>query len=136
MPPLYLGLDVGGTKCAVVVGDETGAVRDRIEWPSLAERGPHPMIVELLAHARAMLAKQAGVIGVGVSIGGPLDAREGVIHSPPNLPGWEAIPLRQMLREALKLPVRVEHDAAACAMAEYRWGAGRGAESLVYLTCA
>ncbi|MCC7193146.1 MAG: ROK family protein [Phycisphaeraceae bacterium] len=133
---LYLGLDVGGTKCAVVIGDDKGTIRERIEWPSQAERGPQPMIADLTTNAGYLREKHAGVQAVGVSIGGPLDARNGIIHAPPNLPGWDAIPLRQILEEQFKLPVFIEHDAAACALAEYRWGAGVGAERLVYLTCA
>lgn len=133
---LYIGLDVGGTKCAVVAGDGSGAIRERVEWPSLAERGPGPMIEDLVSNARELRERHPAVNAVGVSIGGPLDARRGIIYSPPNLPGWGAIPLREMLEERLKLPVFIEHDAAACALAEYRWGAGVGAERLVYLTCA
>jgi glucokinase len=64
-----------------------------------------------------------------------LDAAEGVVYSPPNLPGWNAVPLREILRERLQIPVRVEHDAAACAWAEYLWGEGKDAARLVYLTC-
>jgi glucokinase len=75
------------------------------------------------------------VAAAGVAIGGPLDSSKGIIYSPPNLPGWDGVALRQQLQEALGLPVVVEHDAAACALAEYLWGAGRGADSLVYLTC-
>lgn len=133
---LYLGLDVGGTKCAVVIGDDEGTIRERIEWPSQAERGPQLMIANLVANADYLRTRHAGAQAVGVSIGGPLDARKGIVHAPPNLPGWDAIPLRQILEERFKLPVFIEHDAAACALAEYRWGAGVGAERLVYLTCA
>jgi glucokinase len=172
---LYLGLDVGGTKCAAVIGNDAGTILARAEWPSRAERGPRPMIDDLVTQAQALLAapsplyprerpgegsssptvgkpnpqtphptpprEDAGrgasaVRAIGVSIGGPLDARKGIIHSPPNLPGWDAIPLRALLEDIFKLPVFVEHDAAACALAEHRWGAGVGAESLIYLTCA
>jgi glucokinase len=76
-----------------------------------------------------------GVVALGASIGGPLDAARGVIHSPPNLPGWDNIPLKDILNREFGLPVRVEHDAAACALAEHRWGAGQGAVRLIYLTC-
>jgi glucokinase len=93
------------------------------------------MIADLLREARALMNVHHGVVACGVSIGGPLDAKQGVILSPPNLPGWDQIPLREQLSAALSLPVRVEHDAAACAVAEYRWGAARGASPACYLTC-
>jgi glucokinase len=135
---LLLGLDIGGTKCAALVGDAGGLVRERMEWPSDVTRGPAAMIDDLVAHGAALVARFGGAAqfrGVGVPVGGPLDAHAGVVYSPPNLPGWDAIPLRQILHERLGLPVCVEHDAAACALAEWRWGAGQGATRVVYLTC-
>jgi glucokinase len=68
-------------------------------------------------------------------VGGPLDAETGTIYGPPNLPGWNDLPLKKRLEAELHLPVKVEHDAAACALAEYRWGVGRGSKRLAYLTC-
>jgi glucokinase len=64
-----------------------------------------------------------------------MDARSGTVISPPHLPGMHGFPLAERLREALERPVAVHHDAAACALAEYRWGANRGANGLAYLTC-
>lgn len=80
-------------------------------------------------------AGTAGVRGVGAAVGGPLDAERGIVLAPPNLPGWDGIPLRERLERELGLPVRVEHDASACALAEHRWGAGGAAKRLAYLTC-
>lgn len=134
MEPTYVGIDIGGSKCAVVVGGEDGVVLDRQEWPSLAERGPDAMMLDILHHAMAFKDKHAPV-RAGVSVGGPVDCRSGVVLSPPNLPGWDGIPLGRILQEHLQLPVAVEHDAAACCLAECRWGAGRGASCVVYLTC-
>ncbi len=74
-------------------------------------------------------------MAVGASIGGPLDADRGIIQSPPNLPGWNNIPLKTILEDRLRLPTRIEHDAAACGLAEFYWGAGRGTTRLIYLTC-
>ncbi|MBN8712193.1 MAG: hypothetical protein BGO12_22775 [Verrucomicrobia bacterium 61-8] len=127
---LLLGIDIGGTKTAVIQGTATGEVLDRHEWPSRAERGPHAMLAEIVAAARKF-----SYSAVGVSIGGPLNSPEGIIYSPPNLPGWDAFPLKAFLQRELDTPVNVEHDAAACAYAEYLWGAGRNAHNLAYLTC-
>jgi glucokinase len=132
--PRFLGIDVGGTTSAAVVGDASGAILQRVQWPSEAARGPETMIAEMAGHACEILGRAPGVVAAGVAIGGPLDVTRGLILSPPNLPGWDAVPLRDRLAEALGLPVRVEHDATACAMAEHRWGAGRGMSHLVYLT--
>jgi glucokinase len=132
---LFLGLDIGGTKCAAVVGRRDGLILERIQWPSQADRGPEPMIDDLCAQARHLLKNHPGILAAGVSIGGPLDADHGIIQSPPNLPGWNNIPLKSTLEQRLHLPTKIEHDAAACCLAEFHWGAGRGAARLIYLTC-
>jgi glucokinase len=132
---VLLGLDVGGTKCAVCLGTASGRILARHEWASNAERGPEPMIAELVQAARELIAKQP-VTAAGVSIGGPVDANLGIVHEPPNLPGWREIPLRERLERELGVPVNLEHDAAACALAEYEWGLDRRPQRLIYLTCA
>jgi glucokinase len=132
---LFLGLDIGGTKCAAVVGRRDGQILHRAQWPSLSHRGPQPMIEDLCAQAQGLIHDHPSIVAAGASIGGPLDAERGIIQSPPNLPGWDNIPLKQILADRLGLPARVEHDAAACCLAEFLWGAGRGASRLVYLTC-
>jgi glucokinase len=134
-PSNLLGLDIGGSKCAAVIGTPDGVIMDRIEWPSLAARGPAPMLVDLACNADQLIQRHRNVGAVGASIGGPLNAVQGIVHSPPNLPGWDAVPLKQWLIDHFKLPAAVEHDAAACALAEHRWGAGVGATRLIYLTC-
>lgn len=128
----YLGLDVGGTKCAAVIGDDDGVIHHRVSWPSRAERGSDAMIADLISHGQSLMRRER-VSAAGVAIGGPLDSVQGVIDSPPNLPGWHDVPLKRRLEAALGLRVAVEHDGAACALAENRWGA-RGAR-MAYLTC-
>ncbi|MGD0389557.1 MAG: ROK family protein [Tepidisphaeraceae bacterium] len=132
---LFLGLDIGGTKCAAVVGRRDGQILHRTQWPSLSHRGPQAMIEDLCIHARILIHDHPSIVAAGASIGGPLDAERGIIQSPPNLPGWDNIPLKQIIADRLGLPARVEHDAAACCLAEFLWGADRGAARLVYLTC-
>ena len=127
---LFLGIDIGGTKTAVILGTARGEVLDRREWPSRADRGPQAMLSEVIA-----ATKKFSFDAAGVSIGGPLNSPKGIIYSPPNLPGWDAFPLKAFLEQELCVPVNVEHDAAACAYAEYLWGAGRNAENLANLTC-
>ena len=130
----YLGWDIGGTKSAAIVGTPDGQIVARTPWPSQAQRGPNAMIADFL-DAASRLRDDYPIAAVGVAVGGPLNADQGIVLGPPNLPGWDNIPLRQRLMQALKLPVRVMHDATACALAEYFWGAGRGVSHLAYLTC-
>jgi glucokinase len=90
------------------------------------------------ARCRALLEgrglRLAQVDGVGVSLPSPLDIERGVVLNPPNLPSWHDTPVRSLLAEALGRPVAIENDANAAALAEWRFGAGRGCDDLVFLT--
>jgi len=133
-----IGLDIGGTKFAVVEGTVEGEILGRIQQPTETERGFEDTFARLCAAVEGMLAgaHAAGrkVVALSVSIGGPLDIERGIIYSPPNLPGWDAIPLKDLLRRRFGLSVYVEHDGNAGALAEWRFGAGRGARNLIFLT--
>src|SRR5262249_6509691 len=74
------------------------------------------------------------VAGVGVSMPSPLDVETGVVLNPPNLPSWDGLPVRSLVAEGLGRPVALENDANAAALAEWRFGAGRGCSDLVFLT--
>lgn len=131
---LILGLDVGGTKTAVVVGTRAGEVRARWAFASAPERGFAAMWRDICERTAEALAAEPGVGVIGVSIGGPMDPYEGVILGPPHLPGWDQVPLRALLEERFSLPVFVEHDAKTGALAEWMFGAGRGTDNMVFLT--
>jgi glucokinase len=88
--------------------------------------------VRALLREEDVRAEDVGV--VGVSVPGPFDPATGTVLRPPNLPGWDEVPLRAWLGEALGARVELENDANAAALAEWRFGAGRGARHLVYLT--
>ncbi len=131
-----LGVDIGGTKCAAAIGCPDGTIEARSEMPTEPHTGPDAITRRLTLMAKNLAASAPGPIGaVGISCGGPLDTQTGMIHSPPNLPGWEAVPIRSMFEEVFPdVPVAVENDANATALAEWRWGAGVGARNMVYLT--
>ena len=138
MPDTIIGLDIGGTKTAIVEGALDGQILAKTKHPSDTQKGFADMFARLCAATQAALdvARSAGrtVRALSVSIGGPLDIENGIIYSPPHLPGWDAIPLKQLLRERFDLPAYVEHDGNAGALAEWRFGAGVGVHSLVFLT--
>ncbi|MEM9143725.1 MAG: ROK family protein, partial [Bacteroidota bacterium] len=75
-----------------------------------------------------------GLIKIGISCGGPLDSKKGIIKSPPNLPGWDNIPIVDQLEKAFGVAVAIQNDANACALAEWKMGAGQGVENMVFLT--
>ena len=94
------------------------------------------MVDALVADVAALRREAGGPIErVGVSVGGPLDAQRGVLLKPPHLWWFDEFPLRDALDARIGLPVMLHHDAAACALAEYRWGPDAGAPGLGYLTC-
>jgi glucokinase len=137
-PNHILGLDIGGTTCAVVLGDRAGRIHERNEFETRAERGFDAVFDELCKTTEhiARLAAETGraPTALSVSIGGPLDIERGIIYSPPNLPGWDTIPLKQLLADRFNLPAFIEHDGNAGALAEWYFGAARGARHAVFLT--
>lgn len=133
-----IGVDIGGTKCAVVLGDRQGLPLQRLAFPTRVERGPALIIEELIQAIGLLLEKNAvpatRVISIGVACGGPLDAEEGLLLSPPNLPGWDEVPIVRILEQHFHRRTYLQNDANACAVAEWRHGAARGCRNLVFLT--
>jgi glucokinase len=138
---MILGVDIGGTKTAVVLGTRTGEILWRKQFATAPLRGFKPVYDELLktAHEALNTAEKLGlpeaiVDCIGVSIGGPMDSLTGIIKSPPNLPHWDNIPLKDLLAKEFSLPVFVEHDGNTGALAEWYFGAGKGCRNLVFIT--
>jgi glucokinase len=133
-----LGLDIGGTKTAVVLGDHDARIVHRTVFETRPERGFAATWAELRDHiatAQRRATELARTVdAVSVSIGGPLQIEPGIIKSPPNLPGWDDIPLKQLLADLTGLPVYIEHDGNAGALAEWLFGAARGARNVIFLT--
>ncbi len=127
-----LGIALGGTRLSVVLGTVDGEILAEEQRPTPADRGPRAVISTAAEMARA-LARGREVAIVGVAHGGPVDAAGELVDSP-NMPGWREVPLARLLREELGLPVIVENDANAGALAEFYFGAGRGLANIAYLT--
>lgn len=125
----YFGLDIGGTKCAVSRLRGDGIVEETHRITT----GNAESTLQALFASVAMLGPGATPI-FGVSCGGPLDAKRGVIQSPPNLPGWDDIGITTLLTERFGGRAVLMNDANACALAEWRFGAGRGCRNMVFLT--
>ena len=135
-----IGLDIGGTKCAVLLAqvDSIIQIMERISFPTRTELGFQQALDQLFDNVRQLMDKYGlqakDVEAIGVSCGGPLDSKAGVILCPPNLPGWENVPITQMLRNAFGIPAYLQNDAKACALVEWKLGAGRGTRNMVFLT--
>ncbi len=132
----YLGFDIGGTKSTVVLGKHDGSILASETIATDHNRQPREMI-EALCRIGKRLAASAGrrpLVAAGMSCGGPLDSHQGVIYSPPNLPDWDAVPIVAIVQDTLGLPARLQNDANAGALAEWRFGAARGTRNMVFLT--
>jgi glucokinase len=136
-----VGVDIGGTKTAVVLGRLTSREPEILGRQAFATEhgeGYAPVVDRICTTTRDLLSSHsiphADLSGIGISCGGPLDSRKGLVLSPPNLPGWDRVPVAELLSRSLGAPARLQNDANACAVAEWRFGAGRGCRSMVFLT--
>jgi glucokinase len=132
------GVDIGGTKTAIVLSEDPPAILHRLEFPTDALNGPGPTVNRICAGLDEALALQGlelqDLRAIGVSCGSPLDPISGVIMAPPNLPTWTNVPIKSILSERFRTACFVENDANAGALAENRFGAGRGTRNMVFLT--
>ncbi len=123
----YIGIDIGGTKTAVIYGDEDGNILKKEKFPTTT-------VGETLERIFAAVSQMGPCKSIGISCGGPLDSKTGVILSPPNLPDWDHIAITDMLTERFGVPAYLCNDADACALAEWRYGAGKGTQHMIFLT--
>ncbi len=135
---VLIGLDIGGTKCAVSVGKRMGEgieILSREEFPTAGKlwREVLEAFAERIESWRTAHLEES-IAAIGVSCGGPLDSVAGLVLSPPNLPGWDRVPVVKFFTDRFKVPVVLQNDANACALAEWQFGAGRGTRSMVFMT--
>ena len=136
MNDLLLALDYGGTKHAAAllrVGGRAWAAHARVQSPPGADAA-HDQVT-MLRMARGLLAQVPGrLAAIGVSFGGPVDAARGLVRLSHHIPGWNEIPLADRLQAELDAPAAVDNDANVAALGEWRFGAGQGSASLLYVT--
>lgn len=135
---LFIGVDVGGTKVAAGLVNDEGEIRSHLRVPMIANGSASDGLGAVLSAISQLLRDGTRVGGIGVCSPGPLDPAAGVILNPPNLPCWRNFPLAEALRKAYGLanavPIKVDNDANAAALAETRWGAARGYNNVFYAT--
>ncbi|ESX14931.1 MULTISPECIES: ROK family protein [unclassified Mesorhizobium] len=136
MTKLALAFDLGGTALRGALVESDGRIVAHASAPTLAGAGSEAVIGQIVALAGTLLREhpQANVAGIGVGAPGPLDPKAGIVIAPPTLAGWHDVPLIDILGRHFGLPVRLENDANAAALGEWRFGAGRGSGSLVFVT--
>lgn len=137
MAEFFLGVDLGGTKILTVVADHNGNILASEKRPTEAEQGPEKVINNIYATVLDVLEKSSvrsrDIIKMGIGSPGPIGISEGMIYMAPNL-YWENVPIVKLLEEKVNIPVILENDANAAALAEKWFGAGKDVDNLLYIT--
>lgn len=132
----YIGLDIGGTKCAASLGETVNGELPRIlkkDRFATADLPPKEALERFSAFIESVIGTYK-IDGIGISCGGPLDSKRGIIQAPPSLPLWNGIEIVRYFEEKFSVRTKLQNDANACAVAEWKYGAGKGAENMVFLT--
>ena len=133
-----LGIDIGGTKCAVIYGVQKNENLMLVDKKRFATTNVDETIESILSGIEEILKihglTSLNTKAIGISCGGPLDSHKGVILSPPNLPGWDNIPIVSIVEKRVGIKATLQNDANACALAEWKLGAGKGTKNMVFLT--
>jgi len=146
----YIGLDIGGTKCTVVLGrtkfhrtngESLYSKPDLIAKKTISTadfKTPELTLPVLIKQTEQILKKAnleySDIESIGISCGGPIDSSKGIILSPPNLPGWDRVEIMRIISCKTGCSVYLQNDANACALAEWKWGAGAGYDNIIFLT--
>ena len=131
-----LAADVGGTTTRTALVDRSGRLAHRRTVPTRASEGRDASTDRLVAELGRIveLARSLDVVGIGISVAGPTDPETGVLYQPPNLQGWDGYSLKPVLERRLSMRTSVANDASLAALAEHRYGAGRGLRHVIYIT--
>jgi len=124
---LVIGVDIGGTKVAAGLVDPSGEILCQSRNPMVPNDGAATGLASVTkAIEAALVGSHALIRGVGICSPGPLDPQRGVVVNPPNLPCWRNFPLAAEVEQIYRVPVQLDNDANAAALAETLWGSGRG----------
>ncbi|MDD4569559.1 MAG: ROK family protein [Tepidanaerobacteraceae bacterium] len=138
MARYVIGIDLGGTKIATGLINERGEIIKKVTMPTLAAEGPKTVIAQVKVSVYEVIKKASidinEILAIGVGAPGPMDVEKGVIKNPPNLQGWDDIPLHNILLDEFKLPIGLENDANAAALGENLYGSGKGIDNFMYIT--
>jgi glucokinase len=131
-----IAVDLGGTNIrAALFSESRPGMLKRVSVPTEANQGVEAVLDRICQTAQSVLPDDGGTVqAVGIGVPSPVDPFRGIVVKAPNLPGWVDIPAGKMLEQRLRLPVRLGNDANLAALAEWKFGAGRGCDNLVYLT--
>ncbi|WP_079477993.1 ROK family protein [Halobacillus salinus] len=130
---VHIGIDLGGTNVRVASVTDNGEVEEMMQEATEAEQGSRYTIEKMIRMVES-ISEGKQIEGIGIGAPGPLDPARGVILDPPNLPGWDEVPIVKHFADHFDVPVQLNNDANAAALAEARFGSGEGYESVFYIT--
>lgn len=134
----YIGVDIGGTKIATLLADQNMNILDRCEFKTKETKTPEKTIVKIFKSIDEQIKYNNiafnDIKSIGISCGGPLNSKEGIIMSPPNLPGWDDVHIKTKFEKKYKKTTYLQNDANACALAEWKKGAGKEHQNMIFLT--
>ena len=138
MNKYIVGYDIGGTKCSVILANASNGIQlidtHRFETPYGYTKTKELLFKFTYEMLDKYSLSASDIAAFGISCGGPLDSQTGVIYSPPNLPGWDAIPICDDIKSEFGVPAYLQNDANACALVEWKLGAGKGSKNMIFLT--
>ncbi|HEX3354742.1 MAG TPA: ROK family protein [Terriglobales bacterium] len=133
-----IGVDIGGTKIAVGLVDSEGEIKSQARAPMVSDRGAATGLAAVTSAIQLISSgiadKPISIGGIGICAPGPLDPKTGIVVNPPNVPCWRNFPLAEEVGKIYRLPVNIDNDANAAALAEVYWGAGQGYRNVFYTT--
>ena len=127
---------MGGTKCASTLGKIENNKIEIIKKDCFLTENQDPFVIlDKFSSFIDECLKDYKILGIGVSCGGPLDSKKGIIMAPPSLPLWDNIKIVEYFENRFNIPTRLLNDANSGAMAEWKYGAGKGSDDVVFITC-
>ena len=134
----FVGIDIGGTKTAVVLAlEENGTFQicERVQFATLSWKESIETIFNIIEEITSKRSiNVCDICSIGISCGGPLDSKLGLIMSPPNLIGWDNVEIVKIFKDKFGVATFIQNDANACALAEWKFGAGKGTQNMVFMT--
>ncbi len=129
-----IAIDLGGTQLRAALCTSDGTIHRRVKKKTRAERGPEAVLERVCQAAQEIWPSDDPLRAISMLAPGPLDPFKGIVMGAPNLPGWDHVPVRDILSARFDLPVFVGNDANLAGLGEHRYGAGRGVEDMIYMT--
>lgn len=138
MKKYIIGIDLGATKIYTAIANLKGKILKEVQIPTEAKKGKNAVVSNICKSVDIVLKAQHGklkeVKSIGIGSPGTVNFKEGIVYDPPNLPGWKKVPLRNILKRKFKTTILVDNDANLAALAEGKFGAGKGIENFIYVT--